>query len=511
MAGISKKTVCILLAFVLLTSGCQGLKAPSPAAVVKVPSSATEVKGTSPATAIAKKGSGIEVKPMAKLDLRFPGPVSKNAKPIKNVIVPISLDVPDYTYMDAWWPPQTWRSTGLYAAPGEKITITIPQAVAGLYVQIGSHTDTLREVDKASRLRAPSILITQQLKQGNNTVINPYGGLIYVIPTIPNSNPKILTSELTLSIAISGAIKAPFYELGVTTDDQWQAMIEDPSAPMAELKTSQVILTVPSKYLKAIEDPKKLMEKWDEFVGQVNWLAGYTTEQSKSKTTQSKQTMHQKPKDPWRFVADIQISYGYMYAGYPIMLYGDEAIQDMLSIEGLTKRGWGYWHELGHNFQQKSWEVDSMVEVTNNIYSLYIQEYFGNPSRLLEDNDGTGHSSFEDAITYVKTQRSDKNFQDDKQTTYFTRLVMFWQLKSAYGWELYPKLARYFREQPRTEEELSAQIRVDNMIAAFCILTGDDLVLFFEHWGLKPSQMQKEKLKVIRLKPLSEILWLKTM
>ena len=36
-----------------------------------------------------------------------------------------------------------WHSTGLYAAPGETITVTVPQAAAamGLKVRIGAHTD----------------------------------------------------------------------------------------------------------------------------------------------------------------------------------------------------------------------------------------------------------------------------------------------------------------------------------------------------------------------------------
>lgn len=72
----------------------------------------------------------------------FPGDVPPNAKPIsKSVAVDTSV-------------PQ-WHSTGLYAAPGVPITVTLPANMNGYSVRIGSHTDTLYQLD--SWKRAPDI------------------------------------------------------------------------------------------------------------------------------------------------------------------------------------------------------------------------------------------------------------------------------------------------------------------------------------------------------------------
>lgn len=41
---------------------------------------------------------------------------------------------------------------------------------------------------------------------------------------------------------------------------------------------------------------------------------------------------------------------------------------------------WGFYHEFGHNHQDYKWTVDYTVEVTCNIFSLYLINKMHNKS-----------------------------------------------------------------------------------------------------------------------------------
>lgn len=424
-------------------------------------------------------------------DLRFPGPVSSEDKRLSNVERVIDTTVVDYSYMKTWFPPETWRSTGLYAPPGETITLTLAEGedTTGLYVQIGSHTDTLESLVAYDRLRAGEICVKKPLISGSNEISNPYGGLIYIIPTqithqpiLPHEDPSKALAKVikktTMNIKISGAIEAPYFKLGATTPEEWQKSLSSSSAPMCELASDNIILTVPSQAAKDIKDPTALMTVWEDFATKTNALAGYT-----DTPTNQGLAVHVAPRDPWRYVADIQISYGYMYAGYPIMLYDDASVKDMLDVTRFKTNGWGFWHELGHNYQQNLWEVPSLVEVTNNVYSLYFENLYKNPPRLEMDNDGNGLSSYDTAKNYLALPRDEKNYHSDEDVSYFTRLVLFDQLINQYGFEAFTELNRRFRTFPSQRDLSSDSLKIEAFAEVLEGIIGEDARGFLEEWG----------------------------
>ncbi len=89
-----------------------------------------------------------------------------------------------------------WRPTGLYAAAGEIVTVTLPESLIGKaqvsrvhypwqcnlfnisQVLIGAHTDTLWGKEELSR--APEITMRYKVTKATLEVANPYGGLIYI-------------------------------------------------------------------------------------------------------------------------------------------------------------------------------------------------------------------------------------------------------------------------------------------------------------------------------------------
>lgn len=62
-----------------------------------------------------------------------------------------------------------------------------------------------------------------------------------------------------------------------------------------------------------------------------------------------------------------------MHAGNPIMTHEDVAFEFLGAQKNIFKDGnWGIYHQLGHNHQDHKWTMKGTIEVTCNIYSLYL-------------------------------------------------------------------------------------------------------------------------------------------
>ena len=147
----------------------------------------------------------------------------------------------------------------------------------------------------------------------------------------------------------------------------------------AEFQGERIILTVPSDLIRQVTDPEELMRTWDEIYDSYDELVGLDPDRAMPHTA------HQLNR---RYVADGQISSGAMHAGYPIMMPFSYAA-NLLDVDYITTNAWGFWHELGHEYQQRTWTWGDVGEVTVNLFSLYTQEKYGNTSELLKvGNDG---------------------------------------------------------------------------------------------------------------------------
>ncbi len=125
-------------------------------------------------TRLVKMAAGPDVAAHPSAD-HFPGKVPADAKRVTQK-VDIDPSVP------------AWHSTGLYAAAGEKITVTVPADLAGkgLAVRIGCHTDTLYHLESWSR--APDISRSVALRSDKTETANAFGGLIYIDVPVQREN-----------------------------------------------------------------------------------------------------------------------------------------------------------------------------------------------------------------------------------------------------------------------------------------------------------------------------------
>ena len=251
-----------------------------------------------------------------------------------------------------------WHSTGLYAVPGELITVRVPKRLVGkkCLVRLSGHVDNVTPRDQWKRLPL-GVDRTAPLDEPVVTVASPFGGAVYI------DTGKTGVDAGEVDVTIEGAIEAPWFRLGETTDEDWVRTERKKPAPYAELNFGRVSMSLPSEWVRDIRKMQRLAEYWDAAVAEEDRVGGFEGVR----------------KFPERINVDVQISAGLLHAGYPIQgpFY---ASRDLVNYEKLITEGdWGYFHELGHEMQarpdkfyvwtQNPFTFEGDGEVTVNIFA----------------------------------------------------------------------------------------------------------------------------------------------
>lgn len=391
----------------------------------------------------------LQIKPHPAAEF-FPGAVPDDAPTAPPAAIAVRLDR------------HGWRSTGLYAAPGALIQIETPQEAVdiGLTVRIGAHTDKLW--NKSEWRRAPQIATADAIRSKTTYAANAFGGLIYI--DVPRGQP-----EKTVQVVVRGAVRAPYYVLGETDLDEWRDAIRHYPGPWAELEAEKLILTVPSSAVRDLDSPDETMRFWSRVMDACVDLASEPAPR----------------KRPERIVPDTQISAGYMHAGYPIMTHLDVA-ERSLDPAQLMKGSWGHYHELGHNFQARNWTFNGTVEVTCNLFTLYVYEKVcGIPLHEARD------TLTEQAILNAARQHADAGAPFDVwKSKPFLALAMYAQMIDAFGWESFKEVFKGYDAPIRGDDE-----RRDEWMIRFSRNVGRNLGPFFEAWGVPTSDEARESLR----------------
>lgn len=393
------------------------------------------------------EGAAVEAHPAAAV---FPGQVPPGARPIRKTVS-----------LDPSWP--GWQSTGLYAKAGQPITIEFdsPAVVGRVFVQIGCHTDTLWHLPEWKRV--PEIVKRTTVQSQRVTIGSPFGGLIYlgISGTFANSGP--------INCRIDGAFEAPAYIHGQTTVEEWKKIRLHP-APWAELISPRIILTLPSEFVRGLDNPYEVMDFWTAVIEACDRLAGGPA----------------RP-DAQRIVCDVQISAGYMHSGYPIMTHLDIA-PVLVDVDRLRRNDhggvWGLFHEIGHNYQSPDWTFEGTGEVTNNLFTVYVFDHLCQVPRE-KTHPALAH--------HERTQRRQKYFSDGASFEQwkkdpFLALDMYLQLQEAFGWEPFEKVFAEYRtlspqQRPKTDTD-----KRDQWLIRFSRTVGQDLSAFFRRWGVPVSE-----------------------
>lgn len=384
----------------------------------------------------------------------FPGFVPSDAPRITKTVV-IDKSIP------------RWHSTGSYVPPGELVTVRLPKA-DGMSAVIGPHTDAISA--KPTWRRMPLVSRDFPLSDGDTHIASSFGGLVYI------ANPE--STSGSVAVEIEGVVEAPYYVLGETSNREWRKRIRDAPAPWAEIAGRNMIVTTPSEHVRDLRDPSEVARAWDRKVELAAELAGW-----RDATVDGSQE---------RFIVDRQIVAGYMHAGYPLMAHLDQGSnlvnKDVLWCTDSTG-SWGFYHEVGHNFQNMDWTFDGTMEVTVNLFSLYIYEHLcGVPVK--EQPRGSPYFVRQQLKEY---DFSNPNFEKWKES-FWVALSMYTLLQHAFGWDAYHLVFAEYGDLPEEERPKTDDEKRNQWLVRFSRTVGHNLGPYFEAWGVPTSQEARDSI-----------------
>lgn len=382
-----------------------------------------------------------------------------------------------------------YQPTGLYVRKGEKISFSVSElnrdydlsSMIGFKPMWGNRNKTQED----------------QLRNGINVVTAIQDGILSFI-FVKRTGYDI--APTTVKISITGGKAFPLYKLNRSNIVNWQNDLRSmTNAPFVQLISDKVLITIP--YRDYLRDPISDIPASFRTIHQVvDWedeLAGFDDSSTQNMRTNNR--IH--------YAVDLystekeQEDY-YMYASnYFIGMKRD----NFTDLTAKLDTGWGIWHETGHTQQQNSWTWGSINEISVNIFSLYVQEKFGLPSRLNDIESDETETSFAKARKYIA--QPTKNYLDENPDDYnelFSKLTMFYQLRAAYGWQPFKKLHQYFRKEPFVDVDETDQDKANKFVYAMCVVTGNDLTPFFSKWGLRVDPATGQRIKGLKL-PYSRI------
>ena len=202
---------------------------------------------------------------------KFPGKVSDLAPRLSNQIFIIDGDYQTDSGFRLNGQEFAIRPTGYYVAPGELVTITVPNIVIdqGLRLFVGAQRKNVQET-WTEFIRFPRIGITYKLNSQTITVANPFGGGIYV--TLPDGS-----NFGSLEFGVDGAIKAPYYSTkpGFSNSlEEFKAEIANQYVPWVDMESSNFMSTIHHGMAATINDPDSVLSVWDKSFDAFNIALG---------------------------------------------------------------------------------------------------------------------------------------------------------------------------------------------------------------------------------------------
>ncbi|MEQ1841923.1 MAG: M60 family metallopeptidase, partial [Verrucomicrobiales bacterium] len=367
------------------------------------------------------------------------------------------------------WAAKEMRPTGLYAAPGEVITVTAPASIAGqgFEVVIGAYNGNLSNRDKWERY--PRLQRSVEIKGTVTTASNSLGGLVTI--RVPRRS-----QHGSLDFNVAGAVEAPLFVAGKTDLRDWRERIRKAPAPWAELASDRLIIAIPSSYIRDLDDPDKVMQVWDEIIEKGAELCGGVD-----------RSLYRAE----RIVFERQTSAGYMHSGYPVAAPQDQSANQAVDAASLKGEGnWGFFHEYGHNHQHDLWALPGTGETTCNLWSVYLfEEYIGK-------NRAEGH----DAVRPLdRKQRMNAYFQAgrkfENEWSMWVALESYLQVQEAFGWEPYKKVFAEYNSLPESEWPKTQQEKNDQWVIRLSKACGKNLAPFWAKWNVPLSDDVLETLK----------------
>ena len=355
-----------------------------------------------------------------------------------------------------------WISTGLYVLPGEETIVRITPSDAAVRLRTGIHTDNLFHSRRSEWRRWPVITSLHGFNEGRAVFTDPFGGPLYA--------ERLDGESREISLHVEGAVNYPVYRKGITGTAEWERMLSESRVPWGEIVCDRLIITTTVDALKKA-DPRQVCNFWDDRLREYAELAGEEIRNCRE-----------------RIAFDVQLSSGYMHNGYPVMAHLDRAetvLQGALAgCDGDTAyKMWGFFHEFGHNWQDRSYTPSYMGEITVNIFTMCAnRQAYGISPAVHEMPRRAG-------LPYLKEYLHNPDpaaLGSTSSRGYFTGLYLFIYLIEEFGWDPMRKTLHLFRDLP--EAPSSDEEKMDLWIRFYSLSAARNLVPYFARWGFDASE-----------------------
>jgi Peptidase M60, enhancin and enhancin-like/N-terminal domain of M60-like peptidases len=377
-------------------------------------------------------------------------------------------------------------TTGYYAAPGEEITIAVPEnfLTKGAVLQIG-HLVAEGVREKGALARFPYTMMKDipidakagHGPQGLRTVklTSGFGGVIYIV-----GHEGFDPGQTT--IRIIGGVKMPIFRLGQTNPDTWRAEIRNYPAPWAEISSHSHAITLPSSFVRTLDRPGLVAAVWEKVVRQEDEFVGF-------------QGLR---KYPHRIDTEIAFDDGVAaYNSGTVTTMPVTWLRGYFDQVDVTKPDWwGMYHEIGHGHQAPAWgAIGYTSELSNNIVLLYARHMVNPPPSgkamdLFPDDQRS--SALSEMKTVFSVSQADRrrfwSSQSVANNNYdislpFAKLTMFAWLSDQFGWKIFiDAFANYHK--PGFVMPKNTQEQHDTFLVELSRAANKDLSVYFELWGV---------------------------
>ncbi|MFK0297384.1 M60 family metallopeptidase [Streptomyces sp. NPDC090442] len=371
-----------------------------------------------------------------------------------------------------------WQPTGFYLNPQTDLTVNVTGDMGGASLELVIGTPSLVVPWNTAADRG---VMFRRLTRGANTVADySYGGILslrYVTGDIDQSAPAV-------TVALGPAAEPmPFFRAGVTTNAQWQAMLDVSTVPLVELTSSRITVTgtLTSARQAQGRDAVALMDAFDRGIEAQNAIAGLDSS-----------TLRNRPSPLRPLFVETRTGVSPNASTYrAVISYPSKGLFEA----GSVKDGWVFWHELGHHRQSPTWNWDgSLSEVTVNIYGMAALRLWHEPGAF--PGVGVGPGYWDQAVLYLAKPDQEREFDNPDTVPGRIREVMFEQLRVAFGDSFYPNLEKAVRlaEDPGSPAGRKKLFQVEASKAA-----RKDLSEYFTKWGLRPDRQTLEEIAALNL------------
>jgi len=154
-----------------------------------------------------------------------------------------------------------YRPTGLFAPPGDLITLTIPKKLVGkIGVRLGQDNDYKLRFNK--------------LTKETQKIGSPYGGLIIMYLTDIDATTEAGMFEVT----VDNAVQAPYFVYGENTNEDWNK-IKHYASPFSVLRfPGRIHIYIQTEYVKGVTDMVKVLKSFEKSFNIVDEMIGIPTD-----------------------------------------------------------------------------------------------------------------------------------------------------------------------------------------------------------------------------------------